>query len=314
VPYQGQVIARANAQQGASMSRSWKQKRITPAILVLLIFFAFWMLTPATAFSDEAVEPYYRDLQKRLVADGFDAEWIAEIYSRPDIVFETRNVSLYFVHNESKLNYDQFTSRRHLKNAREYMREHAAALASAEKAYGVDPEVITAIILVETKLGTYLGNRSILSTLSTMAALTEDAAREIVWESIPDEGRFTRPQFEKKADTKADWAYRELKAFLNYVQRQRMDPTEINGSYAGALGIAQFMPSNILSHGEDGNQDGRVDLFTHADAISSIASYLKYYGWKPGLDRKSAGKVIYHYNHSPYYVEAILVIAEKLKG
>jgi membrane-bound lytic murein transglycosylase B len=280
--------------------------------LCSLLLTGIYAASAPGALADE-LKPFSK-LKARLVADGFDPQWIEEIYSNAGTVFEARGVSQYFRHNEATLDYGQFSSRRNIRDARRYMTDHKSELDAAESRFGVDPAVITAIILVETKLGTYLGNRSILSTLSTMAALTEDAAREIVWESIPDEGRFTRPQFEKKADTKADWAYRELKAFLNYVQRQRMDPTEINGSYAGALGIAQFMPSNILSHGEDGNQDGRVDLFTHADAISSIASYLKYYGWKPGLDRKSAGKVIYHYNHSPYYVEAILVIAEKLKG
>jgi membrane-bound lytic murein transglycosylase B len=88
----------------------------------------------------------------------------------------------------------------------------------------------------------------------------------------------------------------------------------VTGSYAGAVGIAQFMPSNILLHGQDGNQDGHIDLFDHADAITSIASYLKYYGWQPGMTGEPAGKVIYHYNRSPYYVDTILKAAKLLKG
>jgi membrane-bound lytic murein transglycosylase B len=307
------VIAGANAQQGASMSRSWKQNRMTPATVVALIFLAFWMLTPETAFSDEAVEPYYRDLQKRLVADGFDTDWVAEIYSRPDIVFETRNVSLYFVHNESKLNYDQFSSRRHLKNAREYMREHAAALENAEKAYGVDPEVITAIILVETKLGTYLGGNTIFNNLSTMAVMSGTAQRHDIWIALPEDRRIAKSDFEKKADRKSTWAYKELKALLTYAKREGIDPASITGSYAGAMGIAQFMPSNVLAYAQDGNKDGRVDLFDHADAISSIASYLKHYGWKPGLSEKDARKVVYHYNHSKYYVNTVLKISKQLE-
>ena len=93
-----------------------------------------------------------------------------------------------------------------------------------------------------------------------------------------------------------------------------MDPTTIKGSYAGAMGISQFMPSNIAPYAKDGNADGQVDLFVHADAISSVASYLKHYGWKPGISREQAFKVVYHYNHSKYYVNTILDIADKLKG
>jgi membrane-bound lytic murein transglycosylase B len=74
------------------------------------------------------------------------------------------------------------------------------------------------------------------------------------------------------------------------------------------------MPSNILWLGEDGNQDGSVNLFHHEDAIASIANYLKHYGWKRGLSREQAYKVVYHYNHSKYYVNTVLDIADKIKS
>jgi membrane-bound lytic murein transglycosylase B len=260
------------------------------------------------------VEPYYRDLIKRLVADGFDAHWINQIYDRPEIVFETKNVSLYFVHNEATLDYDQFTSRRRINKARHYMTEHAAALENARKKFGVDPEVITAIILVETKLGAYLGGNTIFNNLSTMAVMNGAAQRKDIWIALPEDRRIPKSEFEKKADRKSAWAYKELKALLTYAKREGIDPAGITGSYAGAMGIAQFMPSNVLAYAQDGNQDGRVDLFDHADAISSIASYLNHYGWKPGLSPEAARKVIYHYNHSEYYVNTILEISNRLKS
>ncbi|MEJ2041561.1 MAG: lytic murein transglycosylase, partial [Desulfosarcinaceae bacterium] len=179
---------------------------------------------------------------------------------------------------------------------------------------GVDPTVITAIILVETKFGRYLGKRSILNTLSTMSVLTEPGPREFLWEQLPKKRRYDRGTYEKKADQKAAWAYKELKAFLKYTKLHDVDPVNVTGSYAGALGIAQFMPSNILAFGQDGDQDGRIDLFVDADAIFSIANYLRHYGWKPSINRKRAFKVVYHYNHSPYYVDTILEISDLLKG
>jgi len=206
------------------------------------------------------------------------------------------------------------TKKSWIEKGRAYMQEQAAALASAEKKFGVDPAVITAIILVETKFGQYMGNRSIINTLSTMSALTEAKPREYLWTQLPKDRRFERNTYDQKADSKAEWAYKELKAFLTYTQQHRIDPVTIKGSYAGALGIAQFMPSNILAYGQDGDGDGRIDLFNDADAIISIANYLRHYGWKPGLDRDQAFKVVYHYNHSKYYVNTILKIADLLEG
>jgi membrane-bound lytic murein transglycosylase B len=74
------------------------------------------------------------------------------------------------------------------------------------------------------------------------------------------------------------------------------------------------MPSNVFTHGVDADQDGRINLFDKPDALHSIASYLRGYGWRPGLDRDGEHKVIFGYNHSTVYANTILAIAEKLKA
>lgn len=274
-----------------------------------------WLLLLCTsAAAQEAPSALFESLQQRLVADGFDAQRIKQIYQHEEVFFEVQGVASYFQHNEATLNYDQFTNAGYIRDAQAYLQTHADALKRAEQKFGVDPRAITAIILVETKFGRYLGKRSILNTLSTMSALSEARPREYLWEQLPTERRFTRLEYDRKADAKADWAYKELKAFLTYADLHGIDPPSVVGSYAGALGIAQFMPSNILAYGQDGNGDGRINLFEDADAIFSIASYLQNYGWKPGIGREQAGKVIYHYNHSKYYVEAVLKIMDLLKG
>ncbi len=278
------------------------------AVLVLAI--------AASCCASAAGEPEpYAILQERLIADGFDSARIQALFASPDVTFEESGVSAYFLHNEATLNYDQFARPQPIAAARAYMQTHSEALAAAQAAFGVDKEVITAIILVETKLGTYTGNKSVINTLCTLAAMSEAAPRQAIWDNLPnDTRRMSREKFEKKADQKASWAYKELKAFLTYTEEEGVDPTRIKGSYAGAMGISQFMPSNIAPYAKDGNADGQIDLFVHADAIFSVASYLKHYGWKPGISREKAYKVVYHYNHSKYYVNTILDIADKLKG
>jgi membrane-bound lytic murein transglycosylase B len=277
------------------------------AIVLLLLLSA----NGADAGSSEKV--YLKSLQQRLIADGFDPGRVQQLYSNTQVLFETKGVSSYFQHNEANIDYKRMTSWPWIMEARGYMHLHATALNEAEQLFGADPRVITAIILVETKFGRYLGKQSIINILSTMASLTEKEPREYLWRQLPEDRRFSRDLYDKKADQKANWAYKELKAFLTYTQQHQIDPVSVIGSYAGAMGIAQFMPSNILAFGKDGNGDGRIDLFDDADAIHSIANYLKYYGWQPGLDKEKAYKVIFHYNHSSYYVDTILEIADLLK-
>lgn len=264
--------------------------------------------------ADKPAGQYFESLQQRLIEDGFDPERIKALYADQDVFFESRGVSLYFLHNEASLNYKKMTRNNWIREGKAYRRKHAATMEAAQLKFGVDPNVITAIILVETKFGKYVGTRSIINTLSTMASLTEPEPREYLWTKLPKKRRYERNRYDQKADRKSSWAYKELKAFLTYTAQHGMDPVSIKGSYAGAMGIAQFMPSNILAYGEDGNGDSRINLFEDADAIFSIASYLKNYGWKPGIDRDKAYKVVYHYNHSKYYVNTILEIRELLEG
>ena len=260
-------------------------RRLTGLIAAVLIL-------AAAAHGAEAGKAFFQPLQKRLVADGFSAQRIQHLYQKPQAAFDTRSVSLFFVHSEARLNYDQFATADAVGRARDYLGTHEKSLAAAENDYGVDREIIAAILLVETQLGTMTGASNIFNALSTMAALTDPDARKVLWRALPTGRRLSRKAFEKKADKKSKWAYDELKALIRYADREGIDPTTLTGSYAGAMGISQFMPSNALRLGIDGNGDGRVDLFAHEDAIASVGNYLRHHGWARGMDNKKAYKVI----------------------
>jgi membrane-bound lytic murein transglycosylase B len=294
------------------MKKTTKQIYRSPVVLALILW--LFGLIPSPVIAQDTEKDFFKELQSRLIKDGFDPQLIKTIYSDDKVFFESKGVSLYFLHNEATLDYKKMTQKTWIREGKAYMQEQASSMEKAQKQFGVDPKVITAIILVETKFGRYVGTRSIINTLSTMASLTEAPSREYLWEKLPKERRYERNRYDQKADKKSVWAYKELKAFITYTSRHQINPVSVKGSYAGALGIAQFMPSNILAYGKDGNGDGRINLFEDADAIISIASYLKHYGWKPGIGQKAAYKVVYHYNHSKYYVNTILEIAELLEG
>lgn len=285
-----------------------------PLIIVACLLMLPLMTASPAMSTTHANSQFFESIQKRLINDGFDSEKITRLYSRPQVFFEPEGVTIFFTYSEAKVDYDQFANDWSIRKAKEFMQTHQEDLSQAEKAYGVESQVITAILLVETGLGSSMGNWSALNTLSTMASLKEPEARSHFWELIPKSKRIPRTQFEKKAHRKSNWAYKELKAFLTYAYQQGLDPAEVPSSIAGAIGYAQFMPSNILAYGKDGNNDGNIDLLNQADSMASIAYFLKRHGWRPGISRKKAEKVIYHYNHSDYYVAVILKIANLLKG
>lgn len=278
--------------------------------LLNLSFFSFVY----TVMGEEKGCKYFESLQKRLIKDGFDATRIINLYSRSQVSFEEEGTALFFVHSEGKLDYDQFANKWSIQKAKKYMEKHKAVLAKTEKVYGVDKNIITAIILVESGLGNNLGKRSVLNTLSSLASMGDPNVRNMFWDLRGDSSGLTRKEFEKKARRKSNWAYNELKAFLEYTLKAKIDPVEIGGSYAGAVGLPQFMPTNIPAYAKDGDMDGHIDLFNHADAMASIANYLKRFGWHPGIDKKKAYKIIRRYNHSIYYINTILKISELLKG
>ncbi len=283
-------------------------------IFLFSLFLFFFVLQIKIYAGAANSHEYFNFLEKSLVKEGFNKKTISEIYESDKVYFETKGVSSYLIHSEARINYEQYVSRKSIFNALKYMDEHKTELARTEKMYGVDKEVITAIILIETRLGKSLGKSLILNILSTMASLAYPNIRNMLWDNISSSTHVTRKEYEKWADKKSSWAYKELKAFLKYTFREKIDPLSIYGSYAGAMGIAQFMPTSILDFAKDGDKNGRIDLFNHADAIASVASYLKHYGWYPDIGEKGAHRAIYHYNHSNQYVDTVLKISKLLKG
>jgi len=252
-------------------------------------------------------------LQQRLIGDGFDRSLINDVYARPEVTLDEKGLTAYFLHREATLNYDQFLTQSSIDKAIDYLRKHGAAFQHAQAVYGVEGEVVTAILLVESRLGTFVSKRLVLNTLSSLAALDETAKRDMLWRTyIKERAPASKGQFEKWALRKSAWAYGELQAYIEYVKAQNIDPLSVFGSYAGALGFAQFIPSSILKFGRDGNKDGQINLYEHTDAIDSVANYLKQHGWRPGLNRDEAFRIVLCYNRSKYYADTILKVAERL--
>lgn len=138
----------------------------------------------------------------------------------------------------------------------DFWNKHAEALARAEQEYGVPAQVIVSIIGVETFYGGNTGSWRVLDALSTLC--------------------FDYPP-------RAEFFCQQLREFLILTREQQVDPLTLKGSYAGAMGLPQFMPSSFRAYAVDFDGDGHIDIWTNpVDAIGSVASYFKRHGWASG--------------------------------
>lgn len=149
-----------------------------------------------------------------------------------------------------------FLGEKRIEAGRQYLTEHRAVFERAEARFGVPAEVIAAIIGVETFYGRITGSDRVLEALATLG--------------------FDYPP-------RASFFLSELAEFLTLAEQEGWDPLEIRGSYAGAMGLPQFISSSYQRYAVDFDEDGRVDLFESVeDVIGSVAHYLESHGWQPG--------------------------------
>ncbi|MDR0934574.1 MAG: lytic murein transglycosylase B [Burkholderiaceae bacterium] len=156
----------------------------------------------------------------------------------------------------------RFIETRRLKAGARFWNQHRKTLAKAEKTYGVPPEIIVGIIGVETIYGKNKGNFRTIDALATLA--------------------FDYPEHPKREARMALFR-NELENVLLFSAEQGIDPISLRGSYAGAIGLPQFLPSSIRKYAVDFDGDGNIDLrYSPADAIGSIANFLVWHGWTKG--------------------------------
>jgi membrane-bound lytic murein transglycosylase B len=192
-------------------------------------------------------------------------------------------------------------------------------LKDAEKKYGVPSEVITSILWVETKFGSYTGKYYVPSVFFTIALAAEpeniEKNKQALRAENPPPDASELDSLDKRiiarAQKKAKWAFGEILALDTIRKLYHKDYTSLYGSTAGAFGWSQFLPSSYVRWSVDGDSDGDRDLFSSHDAIHSIANYLKINGWGPEV--KDHEKAVYHYNNSNDYVNAVLTLARKIK-
>ncbi len=203
-------------------------------------------------FIEEMVQKhgFERDYLRGLFSQAQRKDWTLNYLAKSDKARKVKPVAGGWTRYQVK-----FLDKRHIAQGVEFANSHRANLRRASEQYGVDEEYILAILAVETRFGRNVGNHRVLDALTT---LSFDYAR------------------------RGDYFRSELEKFLVMTRDEGLDPAEPIGSFAGAMGIGQFMPSSFIRFSVDFNQDGRRDLWDPEDAIGSVANYFSQHGWMSG--------------------------------
>ena len=217
-------------------------------------------LAPAAWSSDgpldevAAVRSFMHEVQDR---HGMDGVWLRDVFrgarrqqSILDAFARPAEAKPWHAYREI------FVTRKRIRGGAAFVAEHRAVLERVRERYGVPPEIVAAIIGVETFYGRYTGRFRVIDALSTLAFFS------------PRRGKFFR---------------RELEEFLLFLREEDRGAADLKGSYAGAIGIPQFIPSSYRAYAVDFDGDGRRDLAgSVVDAVGSVGSYLDRHGWREG--------------------------------
>jgi membrane-bound lytic murein transglycosylase B len=234
---------------------------------IVLVVSCLWSAI-SCAGDNYAVHPAAIELVDELVQEeGFDREELLQLFAsaqRQESILE----AIARPAEKSKPWYEYreiFLNDKRLEQGVEFYAEHRATLERAQRETGVPAEMIVAIIGVETYYGRVAGSYRVIDALSTLA-----------FDYPPRSPFFTG----------------ELKSYLILTRQQGMDPLALKGSYAGAMGYGQFMPSSFLAYAVDFDGDEVVDIWNNpVDAIGSVANYFSRHGWRPGETVVSAATV-----------------------
>ena len=327
--------ARATPESGDVQARDLPGVNVDPAVLrrpaPVVTPPAAPSATPAAVPAPRAAAPAaapWHELARRLAADGVSGPKVdallATLPAAPTQSPMGRKINAlyqrrFFPRPPSKAPaaryYKGVLTEANAQACRDFLAANAAAFDVAERRYQVPRSIAVALLFVETRLGKVLADvkENAFYTLASMA-VTRTPESISGWLPKMKDYEKHRDWFAQTMPRRADWAYKETRALVVYMAREGIRPDQLPSSVYGAVGLCQFMPSNIDVYGADGNDDGRVNLFEIPDAVASLANYLYRHGWRAGIDRARQHKLLMAYNHSSVYANTILALSDMVEG
>ena len=233
--------------------------RKTMLYISAILYLSGAIFSPQVLAGDYAenvtAQKFFKEMEER---HNFDGSELRKIFSQ--VYRDQRILDLISKPAEKRLAWREyrkiFLDNARIRNGIKFWEENERVISDVSVRYGVPGEIIAAIIGVETRYGKVTGNHRVISALSTLAF------------DYPPRSRFFR---------------KELESFLLLTREEGKSPLELKGSYAGAMGYGQFMPSSYRAYAVDSDKDGKRDIWnSRADAIGSVANYLSAHNWEKG--------------------------------
>jgi membrane-bound lytic murein transglycosylase B len=260
--------------------------------LVLFTFLTFFMVISFFVSSSQGqtfeatLKLDVTSIVQKLKEKGFSKQELKNIFDDkrlavyPEILTASREKVDYFGEKFGLL------TKKSIDKGRSILIERGYILKKAESFFGVNEEVLVSILRIELDFGDYKPEYLVFNSLFTLWWLK---------------------------NRRSEWAEHELICYLTICRNNNRDPFEIKGSWAGAFGLPQFIPSSYLQYAIDGNGDGKIDLFDFEDAVWSAAHYLWQHGWQPRVPIENNRQAIFAYNRNLDYVRAVITYAKVVK-
>jgi membrane-bound lytic murein transglycosylase B len=221
----------------------------------IFVLFVFFYASSAQAGDQASYNQWVQSFKAKAAGQGISQATLNAAFANTK--FLPRVIELDRKQPESKMTFaqykDRIVSQQRINQGRHELRKHRALLDEVGKAYGVQPQYIVALWGIETNFGSNTGGFDVIDSLATLAY----------------EGR------------RAEFFGEELMKALKIIDGGHISASDMKGSWAGAMGQSQFMPSSFLAYAQDYDKDGRKDIWnTKADVFASAANYLARSGWK----------------------------------
>jgi membrane-bound lytic murein transglycosylase B len=293
--------------------------------------------TNKSSFSNQTLEDAEAKVQlfspviTKLVNAGVDSTFIinlitdsttrfSEKYVQIDVPFRVEEppVTTDTTKKVTKKVYSKLVNDEAVRKISSFIEVNDQSLTAAEEKFNINKEILASLLWVETRHGDYLGYHHVPSVFLCLALADQPEFIEYNLQRMKAKYKLSKKDYVqvksrliKRSETKAKWARAELAALSKITKKLSNSVLDLYGSYAGAFGIPQFLPSSYQRFAIDGDSDGTINLFNFDDAIYSCANYLKLHGF--GSSENEQRKAIYAYNHSQRYVNTIMTLAKRVK-
>lgn len=263
-----------------------------PAAIAVMAAFASPAAAKQCGNDSSGFNAWLAEFRKEAAAAGISQATLAKALG--NVTYNTKTISYDRNQKSFKLSFEQFMQKRGgaaiVSKGKKLKQQNAALFASIEKRFGVPAGPLLAIWGMETGFGGFTGDTPVFGPLATLAY---DCRRGAFFEE-------------------------QLYAALKILQTGQLTYDQMKGAAHGEIGQAQFLPATYLKFGADGDGNGRVDMVSsRADALASIASYLRAYGWKAGGGYQPGEPnfaAIQGWNKAGVYQKAIAVIGKQIDG